>query len=725
MKHFKALVLSVFLVYLTIAGLCGQVAEPIPPRFTLALDTFEKYVAEKMDSGKNAGLSVAFWKDDFVWAKGFGYADLENLSPARAESSYRLASLTKTITAIAILQLVEAGKIDLEAKVQTYVPYFPKKKWPITVRQLLGHLGGISHYKNEALEGHIKETKNTKQALAIFQDFDLVAEPGSRYLYSSYGFNLLGAVIEAASGEGYGDYIKNHIFNPLGMENTRLDSPLDLISNRVRGYQIIRGQIKNSEYVDVSSRFASGGTRSTVIDLIKYAKGIVSGKLLKPTTLRQMFESMVQKDGRFTGYGMGWGVQPWKGYFQAAHGGSQPETRTFLLILPIEKFAVAIASNLEEMDLGPFVRKLSGLILDENNDGSAYAPDRDKRLIYSALTNVFSYGLSTFDWEGRAIAEKGKEIEEAFAYFNKYVNEDSLKGNFDDAKKIILLGIHPVSNRAFIKVGSFMASALKDALGSEKLEEFRRIGPVSFFGAYARLSQSLNREGGLPRFHDNLSRLIFAWEKEWQSTFTDSVSRLFITPSTDFDELGNNLRKTFSGADFYPDLSADLVETARFFLERDEKERAIKLLNLNRDLYPRSPASWTALASAYLWTGDEITARDLYRKAQALDPTDSSLDFRQFVGLSNRLLTAGRVKQAAVLGNIAAELHSRLSSIYEAFAELFVRFEEKELAVEFYQKALELSPTPESVKAKLEKLRKELGQKKSGQQNPGLTREPH
>ena len=301
------------------------------------------------------GLSVAFMKDGFVWAKGFGFADLENNVPATAESSYRLASITKTITAFAVLQLVEAGRINLDAEIQTYVPYFPKKKWPVTIRQLLGHLGGISHYRNDEAEEHIKEPRTTEQAIAIFKDFDLVTEPGTRYNYSSYGFNLLGAAVESASGESYGDYIKKHIFSPLGMENSRMDDPLDVVPNRVRGYRIIDNALKNSEFVDVSSRFAGGGTRSTVVDLIKFARGIVDGKLVKRETEREMFTPMSQRNGQLTGYGMGWEVKPWKGHFQVAHGGSQPETRTHILVFPAENFAVAAASNLEGVDLRPYI----------------------------------------------------------------------------------------------------------------------------------------------------------------------------------------------------------------------------------------------------------------------------------------------------------------------------------------------------------------------------------
>jgi len=228
-----------YLVLLIPAGLFSQEGTQSP--FDDAIKQFEAFVDEHMALDHVPGLSIGFLKDGHVWVKGFGYSDLENMVPARADNSYRLASISKTITALAILQLVEKGKIDLDKEVQAYVPYFPKKRWPVTVRQLLGHLGGISHYRNFNAEGYIKVRKNTRESLAIFQDFDLVAEPGTRYTYSSYGYNLLGAVIEGASGQPFGIYITESVLKPLEMTNTRMDSPVHIIPHRVRGYRLIRG----------------------------------------------------------------------------------------------------------------------------------------------------------------------------------------------------------------------------------------------------------------------------------------------------------------------------------------------------------------------------------------------------------------------------------------------------------------------------------------------------
>src|ERR1044072_1358449 len=138
---------------------------PLARQYAKELALFEEFVQKQMALDRTVGLTIGFMKDNEVWVKAYGLADLENKVPAKPDSAYRLASITKPMTAVAIMQLVERGKINLDAEVQTYVPYFPKKPWPVTVRQLLGHLGGISHYKNADQETRIKEHKSTREAI--------------------------------------------------------------------------------------------------------------------------------------------------------------------------------------------------------------------------------------------------------------------------------------------------------------------------------------------------------------------------------------------------------------------------------------------------------------------------------------------------------------------------------------------------------------------------------
>jgi len=706
-KHLQSVFIVILFVLWTAcsSNLLGAVELQSP--YSEAIKELETFVKEQIVLDKVPGLSVGFMKGDFIWTKGFGYSDLENKVPAKPESSYRLASITKTITAIAVLQLVEAGKIDLDAEVQTYVPYFPKKKWPVTVRLLLGHLGGISHYKNHDVEGHIKVHKNTKEALAIFQDFELVAEPGTKYNYSSYGFNLLGAIIEEASGQPYGDYIKMHIFEPLGMDNSRLDDPVDLIANRVRGYRLINGEIRNSEYVDISSRFAGGGTRSTVVDLLKYAQGIIEGKLLKKQTWQRKFTPMATREGRFIGYGMGWRVRPWRGHFQVSHGGSQPETRTHLLIFPIENFAIAIASNRERLNLMPYVRRLAELVLQEDLDSLTYVSDRAGQVIYDNCSQVFSYGMSHFGWYGTHISKDERDLDKSFSYFNKYVNKKTLKMNFEETKMMIEDGFHPLSKQALIKVGSFMASTLKESLGEDKLRNYYKKGPIAFFSDYIEISKNWPSHKKKYKFTDSFANLISSWEKDWTATYTDYVRNLFITVNTDFDELDSRLKKTFSGANLYPDFNRDIERVGDDFLRKNKIQTAFKILNLSRELYPNSPAPLSSLAATHIWTGNAEEGRKLFKEAFTLNPYHPSVSLNRFFYLARQLENSKKIKEAFALAEIALELYPNNAELYKETADLYFKTGQKEKARNYYKKALKIDPKLEEARKKLKELKKE------------------
>jgi len=694
---------SVFLL-VALLGIAGSIQARQASPFSEATARFEKFASAQMALDRMPGLSIAFMKDGAVWARGFGFTDLENMVPAKPESAYRLASITKTITAFAVLQLVESGKIGLDAEIQAYVPAFPKKKWPVTVRELLGHLGGISHYRDSAAEEHFKEPMNTEQAIAVFKDFELVAEPGTRYNYSSYGFDLLGAAVERASGESYGDYIKKRIFAPLGMESSRMDDPLDVIPNRVRGYRLVDDVLKNSEFVDVSSRFAGGGTRSTVVDLMKFARGIIDARLVKRETEREMFASMAQRNGQLTGYGMGWEAKPWKGHFQVSHGGSQPETRTHILVFPAENFAVAAASNLEDADLMPYIKRLTELVLDESLDSAAYTAGRARQLIYDACDWTFSNGLSHFVWTGAGLARDGKDLAEAFAYFNQNVNELSLQTSFAQTKAKILAGIHPRANQALTKVGAYMASSLKESVGEEKLRGYTKSGPLAFFNDYIRLSRSGSGPGEAFSFGEDFVRLVSGWEKDWQKANTPAVRSLEITAASDFGEIGAALKSAFTGVSLYPDLTDAFAAAARSFIAKDDFPKAFLVLNLARDLYPGSPGAAAALASACVWAGKFDEAREHYRRVVALDSTHPAVGTAQWLLNIGQLERAKKWTQALALGLIALDYHPKDARLHSETANGYVMTGQKDKAAEYYKKALALDPNLEAAKKNLAKL---------------------
>ncbi len=324
-----------------------------------SLAAVERLIAETMRLESIPGLVVGFSKDGCRWVKAYGTADLENGTPMDTASMFRLASVQKTMTAVAVLQLAERGRLDLDAPIQRYVPYFPTKPWPITARELLGHLSGIPHYVDREREQHFTKHVGTREAIAVFQDFDLVAEPGTKYLYSSYGYNLLGAAIEGASGKGYADYLRDHVWAPAGMRDTRMDDPVALIPRRVRGYQRVDGAVTNAEFIDVSSRFAAGGTRGTVPDLLRFLEALGSDRLLTPASRALMWTPMTTRAGERVPYAMGWQIPPFtnRGSLVMNDGG-QPETRTFILSVPDQHFAMALAMNLEADVYAPIVFKV-------------------------------------------------------------------------------------------------------------------------------------------------------------------------------------------------------------------------------------------------------------------------------------------------------------------------------------------------------------------------------
>lgn len=333
-----------------------------------AVDRITRAVSSEMSRQNIPGLSVAVVTDyQLRWASGFGMSDLENFVPAKTQTVYRLASISKTITATAVMQLVEQGKLDLDAPVQKYVPSFPQKQWPVTTRQLLSHLGGIRHYGGEGESNNTRHYKSVLEGLDIFKNDPLVHEPGTKHLYSSYGFNLLGAVVEGASGTEFGGFVQAHIFNPAGMETMRIDEVNAIIPNRAQGYRKLpNGQLRNSDLADTSYKIPSGGFCSTVIDLAKFAIAVQTGKLVKPETAEQMFTVQKTGDGKPSGdqrrnYGLGWGITEHGGQKEVWHTGGQARVSTLLYTIPQQRLVVVLMTNLEGAAVMDLARQIAAI----------------------------------------------------------------------------------------------------------------------------------------------------------------------------------------------------------------------------------------------------------------------------------------------------------------------------------------------------------------------------
>lgn len=304
------------------------------------------------------GLSVALGhRGQLVWTRGFGKADLENDVPATKDTVYRLASISKPITAVAVMQLVEAGKIDLDKPVQDYVPSLPRKRWTLTCRHLLSHTGGVRHYRGREMLS-ARHYGRVEDGLAIFRDDPLLFEPGTRYSYTTYGYNVLGAAVARAAGKGFLDHLRERVFQPAGMANAQVDDAFRIIKHRAQGYRRTRGgELRNAALVDTSNKVPGGGLCSTAADLVHFAHALMAGKLLKKATVEQMWTPITTAAGKPVRYGMGFTLFRGKKR-RVGHGGAQPRVRTLLVIQPDDGVVVAVMSNLEGSKLMPIAEQL-------------------------------------------------------------------------------------------------------------------------------------------------------------------------------------------------------------------------------------------------------------------------------------------------------------------------------------------------------------------------------
>ena len=332
----------------------------VSPRYARSIEFARVMITALMAESGTPGMSVAVGIDgSVVWAEGFGYADVENRAPVWEETKFRIGSVSKPLTAAAVGLLVEQGRLDLDVPVQNYVPTFPQKRWPITTRQVAGHLSGIRHYRGDEPLSAVPY-RTVRDGLAIFQDDTLLFQPGERFSYSSYGWNLISAVIEGASGQNFLSYMRQNVFDPLGMQHTVADHPDSITPHRTRFYERNEdGGIVNAPYVDNSYKWAGGGFLSTPSDLVQFGFAHFGDELLRPETIAELWTPQHTNAGESTGYGIGWSVAVEGGtVVRAGHGGGSVGGTAGFETWPPDRAAVALLGNLSQAPTGGLVLTL-------------------------------------------------------------------------------------------------------------------------------------------------------------------------------------------------------------------------------------------------------------------------------------------------------------------------------------------------------------------------------
>lgn len=346
----KRLYFLIIILFNVIAILNGQKSN-----FDTVIVNSQKTIEGIIIKNKIPGLAVTISiADSIVWSKGFGYADLEQhvqVDPSRTK--FRIGSISKSFTSIAIGMLVEQNKIDLDVPIQNYVPNFPSKEYPVSIRQLGGHLAGIRNYNgSEFYNG--KHYQDLNEGLNIFMLDSLLFKPNTEFYYSNYGWNLISVAIENVSETDFISYMEKNIFQALKMSSTIPDYNDSLIYNRSRFYgKDSLDILLNAPYVDNSYKWAAGGYLSTTHDLVKFGGHLLHPEIISDKTLQILIENQKISNGTFTDYGIGWMLGnindtiPFFGHSGTAVGG-----KSVLIIVPKYELVFALAANIDDIDFG-------------------------------------------------------------------------------------------------------------------------------------------------------------------------------------------------------------------------------------------------------------------------------------------------------------------------------------------------------------------------------------
>lgn len=336
----KNLIISIAF-FIPITGLFGQ-----DQTFeTKANKLIKNAVEENHTMGIVGGFSI---KGEIKWEEAAGFSNEKAKITFDISTKTRIASISKTMTAIAIMQLYEQGKLKLEDPIQTYLPDFPEKKeGEITIRQLLQHSSGLGSYKNNKEQENKTNYPTLSDAVSIFKDRDLIDIPGQTFHYTTYGYVVLGLIIEKVSGMSYESYLQSNIWDKAKMTNTGIEYINQVIPNKSMIYhKNSKGIVDEAEQTNLSDRIPGGGIYSTVTDLLKFGDAILNFELIKESTFKMMVENPNLKE-QGNGYGLGWylyGENPKYGEVYG-HNGTQTGASTFLMLLPKQMTTIVVLSN--------------------------------------------------------------------------------------------------------------------------------------------------------------------------------------------------------------------------------------------------------------------------------------------------------------------------------------------------------------------------------------------
>ena len=335
-------------------------------------DAVALYVKAEMARQHIPGVALLVSRNgEPVRAQGFGFSNLELQVPVKPETLFQSGSVGKQFTATALMMLVEERKIGLDDSITKYFPDAPAGWKPVTVRHLLSHTGGFTDYPKNF---DFRKDYGEDELLKIVEAIPLAFPPGTKWSYSNLGYLTLGILIHRVTGMFYGDMLQARIFRPLGMQTTRIISEADIIPNRSAGYRLVKGELKNQEWVSpVLNTTADGSLYFSILDLAKWDAALYTEKLLKRSSLDQMWTVVKLNSGQANSgnYGFGWEITGSRGHRLIDHDGAWQGFKTQISRYVDDKLTVVVLANLAEADPGKIAEHVAELYLKGQTEAGA------------------------------------------------------------------------------------------------------------------------------------------------------------------------------------------------------------------------------------------------------------------------------------------------------------------------------------------------------------------
>lgn len=355
---------SLFISLLFVSYLNGQ---PLSKANAELFGKVDKLLADIYKSDETGATALIARNGVIIYKNAFGMANLELNVPMQVDQVFRIGSISKQFTAVAILQLQEQGKLGLQDDIKKFIPDYPTHENSITVEQLLNHTSGIKSYTSmKEWDEQVRRKDFTPAALVdYFKDQPMDFPPGTKWEYNNSGYVLLGYIIEKVSGKTYPEYIVDNIFKPLGMKNSYYGDHLPIIKNRVSGYEPAKDGVANADFLSMTQPYAAGSLLSTVEDLFKWHHAVHSYKLVKKEILDKAFISSKLVNGKPTNYGYGWFMGNLQGSPTIEHGGGINGSLTNAIYLPKEDVFVTVFSNCTCKPPSDVSTEIAGLVINK------------------------------------------------------------------------------------------------------------------------------------------------------------------------------------------------------------------------------------------------------------------------------------------------------------------------------------------------------------------------